>query len=308
MSFKDKCAGIKLSWNWVGEERSVEPEFTETFREETASAPSATVHTKRIINPKNEYYRKLTVLRSKVTEYFRSATFPYVERGVRICARDKAEAVIQNIKKMRAELKVEEASFETHRGEVLEDCELFLGKLYNPSNYPATFVGVFDVSAEPFSLEVPPYYKDLNPEGYEQLQRKMEERVEISLKKHDQYLQELVLKLTETLADKLKPNPDGTKKRLESSAVDNVHKFLASYQEFRGLSKGLREDTEVDGLIGKLKEAIGDHDAEEVRGVRKLRERLATAVGEIAEELGKRVVAKKRKVEFTPAPVISEAP
>lgn len=295
-SFKDLVSGLRCSWTWLGLEKTVEEEFLQEFKTNTASSSDATTTTKTIVNPRNEFYKNLTKLRSQISSYYRSNTLPYLEKGIRLCSRDRLLEITNQLEVYRKTLKEKEKEFEDNWNTIKEDCKTYLGKLFNPSNYPASFIDVFDVKVEAVNLEPPSYLMELAPEEYAKMQKILEERIEGSLKLHDQLLQESFVGLIENLSDKLKPNEDGSKKRIESSAVKKIQTFFEDYKQFRELSKELREDGKFDELVHKVNKTLEGFDVEGIRASQKLREILAKNFESINQELQSVVVTKKRKV------------
>src|SRR6476661_3338066 len=102
------AAAVRVSFTWWGVHRSL----TDQQKEEVGLACSADTRLltagKKLIDTRNETYRKLTSLRSRIANYWRGLTLPYVEPGMRLIRQEDIDGFVHVMEGYRDELKVAE--------------------------------------------------------------------------------------------------------------------------------------------------------------------------------------------------------
>src|SRR5687768_14308543 len=129
------AAAVRVSFTWWGVHRSL----TDQQKEEVGLACSADTRFltagKKLIDTRNETYRKLTSLRSRIASYWRGLTLPYVDTGIRLIRQDDIEGFVRTMEGYRAELKEAELDLDAAYEQIKRDARQRLGKLFNPGDY-----------------------------------------------------------------------------------------------------------------------------------------------------------------------------
>jgi len=301
-SFRDRCAGITVGFKWLGITRRVKGQFRERFLEETEADASGVEIDSKILNPKNEHLCRLTSIKSQAVTYYRDNTLPYVEKGKRLCRKDRYLEIRDRLLAYRDEIKQAEAEMEANRDAVLEDARQFRKKLFNASEYPATFLGCFDISVEPVNLDPPSYLMELNPEEYERARKSLEEKCEKARLLYEEQLAQQGLGLVEKLLDRMRPAEDGRRKVFSSSLFDELTTFFTKYKELKATVAGIRSETDVDKLVEQAEQALANFDVDGIRSSQKVRDQVTAAFSTIADELEKTVAPARRVVHVDPVP------
>ena len=133
---------------------------------------------KKIIDVRHEAFRKLTSLRTRIGNYWRGLTLPYVESGVRLIRQSDVETFSHVMEGFRDELTQAEADLNAVFDDIKADAQQRLGRLYNPADYPPEVRGLFGVEWDFPSIEPPSYLMRLSPDIYQQEQQRVAQRFE----------------------------------------------------------------------------------------------------------------------------------
>ena len=97
-----------------------------------------------------------------------------------------------------------------------------LGRLFNQADYPATLVGLFEVSWDFPSVEPPDYLRDLNPALYEAERARVAARFDEAVQMAEQAFQEEFARLVGHLTERIAGGADGERKVFRDSAIGNL--------------------------------------------------------------------------------------
>lgn len=302
-NFRERVTGVMLQFSpWMTTSRSVKGEVQQdltSFLETDATVVSST---SKIFDTQHEIIQNLAALRSQATTHYRQRTLPYLMKGVRLVNRTRYAELLREMTdgpdSFRTRIKLAEADLQRRRDEVIEAARAKLGpRLFNPSVYPATFVGCFDLTFEPVNIEVPSYLMELDPQEYARRVQELDTRCSQSFALYDEQLGVKFVELIEHLSEQLKPGEDGNKKRFHSSAVTNVQDFFGAYASMKQSFQDMPWNQDVAAAVDRAVAVLAENDLDAVKASQSIRTRVDAAFTEIRQSLEKFVVtATRRKV------------
>ena len=289
---RQTMGAVRVSFSWLGTQRKLSDAQTkqaaDTFHAETDLVTAS----KKLIDTKNPTYRVLTALKSQVSAYWRSMTLPYPQEGVRLIKQSDVEGFEAKMREFKEQLAAAAANLQLEYETLKEAARQKLGDLFNPTDYPPTLEGVFDIKWEYPAVEAPNYLMNFNPELYEQEQRRVQERFETAVLMTEQAFAERLQELVSHLIERLADEPDGTKKTFRSSAVDNFKEF---YENFRRMN--VRSNAQLENLIRQANDLVAGVEVKELRNNDEVRRNLSQQMATVQSSLDNLITnAPRRRV------------
>src|SRR3954470_21278499 len=160
-------AAVRVSFTWFGTRKSLTPdqraEAAQPFDAEGGYLSAG----KKLLDSRHPAYKVVTSIRGKIGSAWKSMSLPFPEPGVRLIRRDKIDEFVGLMEEYKNELAEAVSNLDRHYGELKQAACERLGRLFNPSDYPETLIGLFEVSWDFPSVEPPDYLRELNPSLYE---------------------------------------------------------------------------------------------------------------------------------------------
>ena len=137
------AAAVRVHFTWWGVHRTLsalqKEEVGVTYEADARFLTAG----KKLVDTRHEAFRRLTSLRTRVSNYWRGLTLPYVEAGVRLIRQNDIESFVHTLTGFREELMQAEAELNAVYEDIKADARRRLGRLYNPSDYPPEVRGLF---------------------------------------------------------------------------------------------------------------------------------------------------------------------
>jgi hypothetical protein len=283
------AAAVRVSLHWWGTHRRLTTQQKEEVSAGYAADARFLTAGKRIIDVRHEAYRKLTGIRTRITNYWKGMTLPYTEPGVRLLKQGDVEVFHHALEGFRDELAQAEAGLDAVYDEVKDDARQRLGRLFNEKDYPERVRGLFQVEWDFPSVEPPSYLMRVSPELYEQERRRVaarfEEAVELAEQAFAAEFEKLLAHLTERLAGE-----NGERRVFRDSAVGNLADF---FEKFRRLN--VRSNPDLDALVEEARRLVQGVTPQALRVDAGLRERVAVEMARVRENVGSLIVAAPRR-------------
>ena len=108
----------------------------------------------------------MTAIKGRIIALWKSMSLPYPELGIRLIRQDQIETFNVQIASLKVELGEAVRQLDQHFADMKSAARERLGSLYNPSDYPTSLLGLFQVAWDYPSLQPPDYLAQLNPEIY----------------------------------------------------------------------------------------------------------------------------------------------
>jgi len=248
---------------------------------------------KKLIDTKTPEYLALSNLRTRITEYWKSVTLPYVKAAKRLIRRDRIPQFVEQMETFAKEMAVLAAAFQDRWDEIRAQAQQDLQELWDPNNYPENVADRYSVAWEFHEEDPPSYLKEIAPDVYERqcqaIAARFEQAVEIAESEFTAEFAEMVTHL----AERLEVGDDGKPKTFRDSAVDNLKEF---FDRYRNLS--IRSNAELDRLIDEVNELVEGKPTKELRTNAGLRTQVRESLQAVAQQLEPMMTERRAKRGF----------
>ena len=283
-------AAVKLAFTWLGVRKTLAPEQRSTAARAFQADREFLSASKLILDTKNPTYRNVARVRSEAAGYWRTVTLPFPEPGVRLLNQNLLGQFASTMQTYREKLQ-EAARDLAGEYELLKtEAQLRLGALFNPSDYPSTLDGLFDLEVSYPTIEPPGYLMALQPDVYQAEQARVRERFESAVELAEQAFATELQRLTSHLAERLTGTHDGQPKIFRDSAVENLREF---FERFRRLN--IRSNSELDMLVEEAEQVITGIEPQQLRESNRLRQMVANDFEQIQASVGELLIDRPRR-------------
>jgi hypothetical protein len=165
---RSAMAAVRVSLSWLGVRKTLTSEqksqAADTFGAEGAFLSAG----KKLLDTKHHSFKAVTAVKGRITSLWKSMSLPFPEPGIRLIRQNQIADFDRQITVLKDELEAAVWELNRHYDQLKLAARRRLGTLYNESDYPASLLGLFQVTWEYPSVEPPNYLRDLNPELYQQ--------------------------------------------------------------------------------------------------------------------------------------------
>lgn len=293
------AAAVRVHFTWWGVHKTLTAQQKEEVGDTYGADARFLTAGKKIIDIRHEAFRKLTSIRTRVINYWRGLTLPYVEIGVRLIRQSDIEAFVHTMEGFRTELIEAEAELNAVFDQMKSDARRRLGRLYNPSDYPPEVRGLFAVEWDFPSVEPPNYLLRIAPEVYQQEQERVAQRFEEAVRLAEQAFIGEFARMVSHLTERLSAGPDGERKIFRDSAVNNLLEF---FDRFKTLN--VRSNAQLDDLVEQAQRTIQGVHPDSLRDNDALRQHVASQLATVQGSLDGMLVdpPRRRIVRSHPSP------
>ncbi len=287
---RSTMAAVRVSLSWLGVRKTLTSEqksqAADTFGAEGAFLSAG----KKLLDTKHHSFKAVTSVKGRITSLWKSMSLPFPEPGIRLIRQDQIETFDSQITLLKDELSDAVLELSRHYDQLKLAARRRLGSLYNEADYPASLLGLFQVSWDYPSVEPPNYLRDLNPELYQQecerVAARFDEAVRLAEQAFIEELQDLVAHLTERLTGQT----DGKPKVFRDSAVNNLTEFFERFQQLN-----VRSNDELDQLVTRCQGVIQGLPPQRLRDDQSMRQRVAAELGGVQNVLDDLLVDRPRR-------------
>jgi ElaB/YqjD/DUF883 family membrane-anchored ribosome-binding protein len=217
-------------------------------------------------------------------------SLPYPEPGLRLIRQDDVEQFAAQMRRFKEELDQAVVELDEHYAELRDAARQRLGSLYDPTDYPSSLNGLFDVAWEFPSVEPPEYLLRLNPELYAQERQRMAARFDEAARLAEEAFTGEFAKLVGHLVERLTPGVDGQAKVFRDTAVGNLTEFFA---RFKTLNVG--SSAELEQLVETAQKALTGAAPAAVRENSALRQTISSQLAAVRSGLDQLLVDQPRR-------------
>lgn len=286
----EEFAAVRLHFEWFG----VRKTLNSGQKSEAASSFGADGHFlsagKKLLDTKHEAYKKVTGIRGEARKYWQNKTLPYPEAGIRMIKLTDVEEFDNRMNSYQAELRGAVLDLDRHLPEMIENARDRLGRLFDPTEYPTTFMGLFSMEWDFPNMRPPEYLRMANPQIYEQEMARIQARFnEAAAMAEEAFLAEFA-DMVSNLRDRMEPDENGNPKKFKQNTVENLKGF---FDRFAELNIGCRDDLE--SLVEEAQRVMNGVTAESLRDSDELRERIHESFSSISSQLGEMIETAPRR-------------
>lgn len=283
-------AAVRVMFTWLGIRKTLSPDqksqAADTFGAERTYLSAG----KKLLDTAHPAFKAVTSVRSQIVAYWRAQSLPYPEPGIRLIRQDAISAFTMQLTTLKQDLLDAVGQLDTRYDELKSAARIRLGSLYNPTDYPASLRGWFDVSWDFPSVEPPDYLRQLSPQLYRQEAARVAARFEEAVGLAEQAFTEELSKLISHLTERLSGSEDGKPKVFRDSAIENLREF---FDRFRMLN--IRSDQELDNLVGQAQRIVRGVEPQTLRDDLPLRQRVASQLSGVQSVLDGLLVDRPRR-------------
>jgi hypothetical protein len=283
-------AAVKLAFTWLGVRKTLAPEQRTTAARAFHADRELLSASKLILDTRNPAYRAVAAVRSEASGYWRTVTLPYPEPGIRLLPQNSLGLFANTMAGYREKLQEAVRELAAQYEAMKSEAQRRLGSLFNPSDYPQTLDGMFDLEVSYPTIDPPAYLMALNPEVFQQEQARVRERFESAVELAEQAFAAELQKLVSHLAERLTGLHDGQPKVFRDSAVENLREF---FERFRQLN--IRSNPELDTLVEQAQQTITGIEPQQLRDSVRLRQMVANDFEVIQAAVGEMLVDRPRR-------------
>jgi hypothetical protein len=283
-------AAVKLAFTWLGVRKTLAPEQRTTAARAFRADRELLSASKLILDTRNPAYRAVAAVRSEASGYWRTVTLPYPESGIRLLPQKSLGLFANTMAGYREKLQEAVRELAAQYDAMKSEAQRRLGSLFNPSDYPQTLDGMFDLEVSYPTVDPPAYLMALNPEVYQQEQARVRERFESAVELAEQAFAAELQRLVSHLAERLTGLHDGQPKVFRDSAVENLREF---FERFRQLN--IRSNPELDSLVEQAQQTITGIEPQQLRDSVRLRQMVANDFEVIQAAVGEMLVDRPRR-------------
>jgi hypothetical protein len=287
---RQEFSACRLRFTWPGTTRALNDEQKLMAAAPFEASSEAVTAGKRLWNTKHPAYRAVTTLRSEITGFWKSATLPYPEPGLRLLPQREIEAFTARLETYRTRLRQAVDELAGHFEELKEQAQVKLGALYNPADYPDDIRPLIDVSWEFPSVDAPDYLLHLAPRVYQEQSARVAERFNDAVQMAEAAFREELSKLVSHLAERLSGTDDGQQRVFRDSAVENLQEFFRRFQ-----SLSLCSNHELELLVHQCNQLLRGVRPQSLRDNDELRREVATQLAVVQSQLDQMVTNRPRR-------------
>jgi hypothetical protein len=283
------AAAVRVHFTWWGVHKTLSAQQKEEVGLTYDADARFLTAGKKIVDVRHEAFRKLTSLRTRVVNFWRGLTLPYVEPGVRLIRQSEVEGFVHTMEGFRQELAQAVSDLSDVYDQLKADARQRLGRLYNPTDYPADLAGLFAVEWDFPSIEPPSYLLRLNPDLYQQEQERITRRFEEAVALAEQAFIGELAKLVSHLTERLS-GTDGERRIFRDSAVANLREFFARFSQLN-----VRSNEQLDALVEQAQRIVEGVGPQDLRTNSDLRQHVATQLASVQAALDGLMVDQPRR-------------
>lgn len=287
---REGMAAVRVSFTWLGTRKTLNADQRAEAAQPFDAEGQYLSAGKKLLDTSHSAFKVVTGIKSKITATWKTMSLPFPEPGVRLIRRDQIEEFVGLLESYSGELADAVGNLDSHYEDLKQTASVRLGRLYNPSDYPATLIGLFDVSWDFPSVEPPDYLRELNPSLYEAERARVAARFDEAVQLAEQAFQEEFARLVAHLTERIAGDADGEKKVFRDSAIGNLHDF---FERFRSLNVG--SNAQLDDLVSQAQQAVRGVAARDLRGDTGLRQQVATDLSRVQAALDGMMVDRPRR-------------
>ena len=215
---RNNFLACRIKFKWFGTSKSLTSDQKSRAGELFGADGTAISAAKRLIDVKHESYRTLTSIKNQINRYWRDASLPYPEQGIRLIRNESVDEFNSSLLGYKSQLEEAVVDLDSHFYDLKEAARIRLGSLFDRDDYPSSLSNEFDVSWSFPSVSAPDYLRRLSPEIYRRECDRVRSQFSKSVEMAEQMFQDQLAELVEHLVERLSADESGKKKTFRDTA------------------------------------------------------------------------------------------
>ena len=287
---RNNFLACRIKFKWFGTSKSLTSDQKSRAGELFGADGAAISAAKRLIDVKHESYRTLTSIKSQINQYWRDASLPYPEQGIRLIRNESVDDFNSSLLGYKSQLEEAVVDLDSHFYDLKEAARIRLGSLFDRDDYPSSLSNEFDVSWSFPSVSAPDYLRRLSPEIYRRECDRVRSQFSKSVELAEQMFQDQLAELVEHLVERLSADESGKKKTFRDTTITSLNDFVS---RFRQLNIGSNEELNL--LVEQAQSVISGVEPQSLRDNDSLRQRIATQMSAVQASLDGLMVDQPRR-------------
>ena len=283
-------AAVRVSLSWLGTRKTLTSEQKSLAADAFGAEGAFLSAGKKLIDTKHPAFKAVTAIKGRIVSYWKSMSLPYPEPGIRLIRQDKIDSFDAQLNEFKDELDEAVWQLDEHYAELKTAARGRLGTLYNPSDYPESLRGLFQVAWDFPSVEPPDYLQQLHPDLYQQECERVAARFDEAVRLAEQAFMDELQQLVAHLTERLSGQTDGKSKVFRDSAVNNLTEF---FERFKQLN--VRSNEDLDTLVEQCQGIVSGVEPQTLRDNQGMRQHVAAELGQVQNVLDDLLVDRPRR-------------
>ena len=287
---RTSMAAARVSFTWLGVRKSLSSSQKDQAANHFGAESKFLSAGKKLIDTSHPAFKAVTNVRSQTITYWKEASLPFPEPGIRLIRLDAIEEFNRKMAIYQVQLEDAVRTLDQHYEELRNAARERLGELFDPADYPATLVGMFAIEHDFPSVEPPQYLQHFSPEMYRQECQRVQSRFDEAVQLAEQAFMEELSRLVEHLTERLSGQDDGKPKVFRDSAIANLTEF---FERFRSLN--VRSNEQLDELVLSAQRIVQGIEPQQLRDNQWLRQSITTRMTAVQAGLDQLLVDRPRR-------------
>ena len=287
---RTSMAAARVSFTWLGVRKSLSSSQKDQAANHFGAESKFLSAGKKLIDTSHPAFKAVTNVRSQTIAYWKEASLPFPEPGIRLIRLDAIEEFNRKMALYQVQLEEAVRTLDQHYEELRNAARERLGELFDPADYPATLVGMFAIEHDFPSVEPPQYLQHFSPEMYRQECQRVQSRFDEAVQLAEQAFMEELSRLVEHLTERLSGQDDGKPKVFRDSAIANLTEF---FERFRSLN--VRSNEQLDELVLSAQRIVQGIEPQQLRDNQWLRQSITTRMTAVQAGLDQLLVDRPRR-------------
>ena len=281
---------MRVSFCWLGTRKSLSNDQRQQAADQFGAEQKFISAGKKLIDTSHPAMLAVNQLRRQITEYWKGCSLPFPEPGIRLVRQADLEQLNGQMELFKQQLAVAVSHLQAAFDEIKDQARERLGSLYCESDYPASFLGLFEVTWDFPNVEPPDYLRRLQPEIYEQECSRIRTQFEEAVQLAEQSFVEELSALVSHLSERLSGNDDGKPKVFRDSAIENLTEF---FERFKRLN--VSSSSELDELVERARGVVSGVHPHTLRNDQTIRQQVASQLSGVQSVLDGLMVDRPRR-------------
>jgi len=283
-------SAMRVSFTWLGTRKSLSSDQRQQAASQFGAEQKFISAGKKLFDTSHPAMLAVNQIRRQITDYWKGCSLPFPEPGIRLVRQADLEQLHGQMDLFNMQLGVAVSHLQNAYGEIKDQARERLGDLYCDSDYPVSFLGLFEVTWDFPNVEPPDYLSRLQPEIYEQECSRIRTQFEEAVQLAEQGFIEELSSLVSHLNERLGGADDGKPKVFRDSAIENLQEFFDRFRRLNVSSSG-----ELDELVQRARDVVGGVHPSSLRNDQSIRQQVAAQLSGVQSVLDGLMVDRPRR-------------